>query len=325
MTSRTRHHGLTILATGAALSAGITGTATAQQQIDATVDLAFNRYYDYDQMTDAMQRLAAAHPDVCSLISIGKSVEDRDMWVLTINDPATGDDLSKPAMWIDGNIHGNELQAAETVLYTAWYLLEGRDEVPAIAELVKEGEIDHTIASRVVTGKCDAHGASRTLVPVRPRWRGERRSLRTFPGVSLRPALAFNPRPRRLSTPLLTPLNSTPTFARMERPSGCLLINVTARSIKARNCVIYNVVDDSEDGLVLPDGAVLTNVFVPGREKLVQSSSTTTDGGKVFKVRLTPNPFSFEGVYKMNQSTDVKEAYKLGAEAHADLAKELKF
>jgi hypothetical protein len=194
-----------------------------------------------------------------------------------------------------------------------------------LASVVKEGEIDHTIASRVVTGKCDAHGASRTLVPVRPRWRGERRSLRTFPGVSLRPALAFNPRPRRLSTPLLTPLNSTPTFARMERPSGCLLINVTARSIKARNCVIYNVVDDSEDGLVLPDGAVLTNVFVPGREKLVQSSSTTTDGGKVFKVRLTPNPFSFEGVYKMNQSTDVKEAYKLGAEAHADLAKELKF
>ena len=58
-------------------------------------------------------------------------------------------------------------------------------------------------------------GASRTLVPIRPRRRGERRSLRTFPGVSLRPPLAFNPRPRRLSTPLLTPLNSTPTFARM--------------------------------------------------------------------------------------------------------------
>ena len=43
-----------------------------------------------------------------------------------------------------------------------------------------------------------------TLVPIRPRRRGERRSLRTFsPGVvSLRPPLAFNPdAPRRLSTP----------------------------------------------------------------------------------------------------------------------------
>jgi hypothetical protein len=54
-----------------------------------------------------------------------------------------------------------------------------------------------------------AHGASHTPVPIRPRWRGERRSLRTFAGVSLRPPLAFNARPRRLSTPLLTPFNSS--------------------------------------------------------------------------------------------------------------------
>ena len=61
-----------------------------------------------------------------------------------------------------------------------------------------------------------------TLVPIRPRSRGERRSLRTLsPGVSLRPSpLAFNPdTPRRLSTPLLTPLNSTPTFIRSYGPS----------------------------------------------------------------------------------------------------------
>ena len=45
-------------------------------------------------------------------------------------------------------------------------------------------------------------GAFYTLVPIRPRRRGERRSLRTLPGASLRPgSLAFNPRPRRLSTP----------------------------------------------------------------------------------------------------------------------------
>jgi hypothetical protein len=45
-------------------------------------------------------------------------------------------------------------------------------------------------------------GAFYTLVPIRPRPRGERRSLRTFAVVSLRPPLAFNPdTPRRLSTP----------------------------------------------------------------------------------------------------------------------------
>ena len=53
--------------------------------------------------------------------------------------------------------------------------------------------------------------SAHTLVPIRPRRRGERRFLRTLlPGVSLRPgSLGFNPRPRRLSTPLLTPFNST--------------------------------------------------------------------------------------------------------------------
>ena len=40
-----------------------------------------------------------------------------------------------------------------------------------------------------------------TLVSIRPRRRGERRSLRTLPGDSLRPPLGFNPRPRCLSTP----------------------------------------------------------------------------------------------------------------------------
>jgi len=56
-----------------------------------------------------------------------------------------------------------------------------------------------------------------TLVPIRPRWRGERRSLRTFAArVSLLPSHALNPdTPRRLSTPFLTPFTSTPTSPRV--------------------------------------------------------------------------------------------------------------
>ena len=49
--------------------------------------------------------------------------------------------------------------------------------------------------------RASSSGAFYTLVPIRPRSRGERRFLRTFPGVSLRSSLAFNPRHRRLSTP----------------------------------------------------------------------------------------------------------------------------
>ena len=48
---------------------------------------------------------------------------------------------------------------------------------------------------------CAGNGAFYTLVPIRPRWRCGRRSLRTLPVASLRPPLPFNTRPRRLSTP----------------------------------------------------------------------------------------------------------------------------
>jgi len=59
---------------------------------------------------------------------------------------------------------------------------------------------DAAVANRAHPEMC-FQGAFCTLVPIRPRSRGERRFLRTFPGVSLRPPVAFNPRPRRLSTP----------------------------------------------------------------------------------------------------------------------------
>jgi hypothetical protein len=57
----------------------------------------------------------------------------------------------------------------------------------------------HTMLSVFLPALVFESGASHTLVPIRPRSRGERRSLRTLPGASLRPgSLAFNPRPRRL-------------------------------------------------------------------------------------------------------------------------------
>jgi len=63
--------------------------------------------------------------------------------------------------------------------------------------LVRQRQTPHGLDD----GDTGEEGTFYTLVPIRPRWRGERRSLRTLPVVSLRPSLAVNPRPRRLSTP----------------------------------------------------------------------------------------------------------------------------
>ena len=92
----------------------------AQDQIEAKVDMSFNVLRDFEELSDGFKKLAEAHPELCSLTSLGASSQGRDIWMLTINNPVTGEDIDKPAMWIDGNVHGNEVQAGDVVLYTAW-------------------------------------------------------------------------------------------------------------------------------------------------------------------------------------------------------------
>ena len=100
------------------------------------VELNFNRYYNYEQLTEALTQLAEAYPELAKLESLGKSYKGRDIWVLKINNPKTGSDLDKPAVYMDGNIHGNEVQAGEVTLYTAWYLLENHGKAERITKLV---------------------------------------------------------------------------------------------------------------------------------------------------------------------------------------------
>lgn len=102
------------------------------------VDIAFNRYYTYEGLVDNMKKIAAAHPDIAKLESIGKSYEGRDMWTLTITDFSTGKDTDKPGMWIDGNIHSNEIQGGEFSLYGAWYLTEMFADNEFVQQLLKD-------------------------------------------------------------------------------------------------------------------------------------------------------------------------------------------
>ena len=100
------------------------------------VSAVWNRYHDYASATELLKQLAAAHPDRAKLSSLGKSYGGREMWVLTITNFKKGDDASKPAFWLDGGIHANEIQATEACLYTAWYLLECYGENEFITDLV---------------------------------------------------------------------------------------------------------------------------------------------------------------------------------------------
>lgn len=102
------------------------------------VNLSFNRYYDWKEMEDALRTLEKAYPKFLKLRSIGKSFQGRQMWYMTINNPDTGDEMDKSAMYIDANIHGNEVQGGEVCLYTIWYLMENYQYNEYIKELVDQ-------------------------------------------------------------------------------------------------------------------------------------------------------------------------------------------
>ena len=100
------------------------------------MELRFDRYLDYGELSLALQDLVAAHPGLARLESIGKSHEGRDLWLVTVTNQATGPDSEKPAFWLDGNIHSVELAASMACLYSIDKLLNGYGEDPATTRLL---------------------------------------------------------------------------------------------------------------------------------------------------------------------------------------------
>ncbi len=102
------------------------------------VEIAWNRYYDSQQLYEIMKRIEKAYPNLVKVYSIGKSYEGKDVWAMTVSNRNNGNPDTKPAMYVDGNIHSNELQGSEVTLYTAWYVTELYDEVEWIKNLLDE-------------------------------------------------------------------------------------------------------------------------------------------------------------------------------------------
>ena len=99
------------------------------------VQVAWNQYYDHAGLSSILAQLHKAFPKLTKLYSIGKSVEDRDLWCLEVTAPK-GDPKRKPGMYIDGNIHGNEIQGGEVVAYTAWYLCHQYGRLDRVTDLL---------------------------------------------------------------------------------------------------------------------------------------------------------------------------------------------
>ena len=87
---------------------------------------------------------------------------------------------------------------------------------------------------------------------------------------------------------------------------GAILVNVTAKKIRAAaGSILYNVVDDTDEGIDVKEGDVLVGVFDNQGNFMNVKSNISIDGGKVWKEAIMSNQMSFEALHGANKNSDV--------------------
>jgi Zinc carboxypeptidase len=70
--------------------------------------VAYDHFYSYDELSDTLRSWAEEAPKLCSVESIGKSYEGRDIWLVTVTNTDTGPHDDKPGFLVEANIHSME-------------------------------------------------------------------------------------------------------------------------------------------------------------------------------------------------------------------------
>jgi len=73
-------------------------------------------------MTEWLKQLADKYPNITHLYSVGKSVQGRELWVLTVAKNPREHQLLRPEFKYVANMHGNEVVGRETLLYLLYIL-----------------------------------------------------------------------------------------------------------------------------------------------------------------------------------------------------------
>ncbi len=78
--------------------------------------LAPYHYDTYTEMTQELQTLAAQHPDIMSLTSIGRTYQGRDLWLVKLSRNVTTEE-HEPSLLFMGAHHGNEKPGPAVLLF----------------------------------------------------------------------------------------------------------------------------------------------------------------------------------------------------------------
>jgi len=101
---------------------------------DGIVD--WNRYYSTEETYRIMREFSILYPHLARMYSIGKSLNNVDLYVMEVTNRENREPENKPAVYIDGNIHSGELTGSAVTLYLMNYLLTKYGNDPAVTNLL---------------------------------------------------------------------------------------------------------------------------------------------------------------------------------------------
>ncbi len=89
------------------------------------MDFAFDRHLRHAELTEWLHDIATTFPHLVTVESYGRSHEGRELWLATVTDASTGAHDTKPAYWVDANIHSVEVTGGAAALHLVQHLVTG--------------------------------------------------------------------------------------------------------------------------------------------------------------------------------------------------------
>jgi len=120
----------------------------------------FTRYHTYEELTAALKAAVTAHPDLATIVSIGKTREGRDIWAVEIAKPSGPPVDSRPGLLIAAAFEGDHLIGSELALYTVDFLLNAYATDAAVKQRLERSVV-------YVVPRVNADGAEQMFAPVK--------------------------------------------------------------------------------------------------------------------------------------------------------------
>jgi hypothetical protein len=120
----------------------------------------FTRYHTHEELTAALKAAVTAHPDLATLVSIGKTREGRDVWAVEIAKPSGPPVDSRPGLLIAATFEGDHLIGGELALYTVEFLLSAYATDAAVKQRLERSVV-------YIVPRVNPDGAEQLFAPVK--------------------------------------------------------------------------------------------------------------------------------------------------------------